>query len=98
MGMRQNVELNYSEGQPIYIYSHWDGEEDVNDSPLAHKVRAALKRHERWHDESYLARIIMAEIIRDGLDDEAGYGLAPYLMDVEFPTITVDLKAQTVNG
>lgn len=98
MGMRQNVRLSYSEGQPIYVYSHWDGDKDINGSPLANKVRRALKRHQRWDDESYLARIIIAEIIRDSIDDEAGYGVAPYEGDDNFPTIEVDLVAKTVNG
>lgn len=98
MGMRQNVKLTYSEGAPIYVYSHWGGGEDPNNSPLAEKVRAALARNQRWDDESYLARIIMAEIIRDDLDDETGYGLAPYEIDPEFPTIEVNLPEQTING
>ena len=98
MGMRQNKRLDYSEGTPIYIYSHWDGDEDVNLSPLAQRVRTALARKERWGDESYLARIVMAEVIRGALDEESGYRLAPYETDPEYPTIIVDLKAQTVNG
>lgn len=96
--MRQNIKLEYSQGEPIYIYSHWDGDEDVNTSPLAKMVRKALKRKERWDDESYLARIIMSEVIRESLDSETGYGLQPYEVDPEFPTIVVDLVAKTVNG
>jgi hypothetical protein len=98
MGMRQNVKLSYQEGAPVYIYSHWDGGEDRNESPLADKVRTALSREQRWDDESYLARIIVSEIIRDHLDSETGYGIAPYECDPEFPTIDVDLAKCTVNG
>lgn len=39
----------------------------------------------------------MTEVIRDELDADAGYGLAPYDVDPEYPTIVVDLKNQTVN-
>lgn len=98
MGMRQNVRLNYSEGAPVYFYSHWDGGDDRNDSPLANKVRAALARRERWDDESYLARIIFSEIIKDEIESETGYGIAPYPIDEEFPTIEVDLSKRTING
>jgi hypothetical protein len=31
-------------------------------------------------------------------EDVTGYGIAPYCMDDEFPTLEVDMKAQTVNG
>jgi hypothetical protein len=97
MGMRQNIQLNYHDGNNVYIYSHWDGGEDPNKSPLANKVRTALARNQRWDDESYLARIIMSEVIREELDAESGYGLAPYDVDPEYPTIVVDLKNRTVN-
>ena len=98
MGMRQNVKLTYSEGAPVYVYSHWDGEDDRNNSPLAHKVRSAIARRERWDDESYLARIIISEILKKEIDGEIGYGIAPYEIDPDFPTIEVDLERKQVNG
>lgn len=107
MGMRQTVELQFgakstnSQAQgSVFIYSHWGGDEDVNSSPLAEQVRAALKRRERWGDESYLARIIFSEIVKDDIDGEAGYGLSPtaWYCDEEFPRIVVDLEDATVNG
>lgn len=104
MGMRQNIKLVYPHGEDfegkepsnIYLYSHWGGDE--GDSPLKQDLRRALSRGQRWDDEAYLARIIMAEVIRENLDDETGFGLAPYEIDPEFPTIVVDLDAQTVDG
>lgn len=94
--MRQNIKMNYSEGSPIYIYSHWGGNEPMEKSELALQLAEALRRKERWDDESYLARIIMAEVLREHLDDETGFGLSPYEIDPEFPTITVDLTKNTV--
>ncbi len=40
----------------------------------------------------------MAEVLRDSLDEETGYGLAPYEIDPQYPTIEVDLKNKTVNN
>ena len=110
MGMRQAVQVQFPArdehkredmGNSIYIYSHWGGDDDVNNSPLAQQVRAALAKRERWDDESYLCRMIISQIVKDaGIDDPTGVGIAPddgYL-DEEFPRIVVDLAAQTVNG
>lgn len=107
MGMRQTVELQFgtkSDKQEqqgsIYIYSHWGGDDDINNSPLAQQVRQGLSRRERWGDESYLARIIFSEVIKDDIESDTGYGLCPsaWYCDEEFPRIVVDLTAETVNG
>ena len=94
MGMRRNIALDYgAEAGKIYLYTHWgaEGLEDV----LAH----ALDRgRERWGDDSYLARIIFTDMTTEVGDDLTGYGLAPYECDPEFSTLTVDLKAHTVNS
>ena len=93
MGMRRNIALDYGEQRKIYLYTHWGAEslEDV--------LRAALIRgRSRWDDPPYLARIIFSEMIQDEVLDTAGYGIAPYVMDDEFPTIEVDLEKQTVGG
>lgn len=99
MGMRQNIALIF-EGTTgtIYVYSHWGGGPTRRDSELHARLKKALARKERWDDEGYLARIIISEVIRDALDEETGYGIQPYEVDPEFPTIKVDLAKQTVNG
>lgn len=99
MGMRQNIEMTF-QGQSgkVYIYSHWGGGSTKKDSALHAALKKALQRKQRWNDEAYLARIIVSEVIRDSLDEETGYGIAPYETDPEFPTIKVDLEKQTVNG
>lgn len=99
MGMRQNIRIDYQKEQDekpksIYIYSHWDG-----DGPLKEKLKQALIRgKERWHDESYLTRIIFSEIIRDDIDGLTGYGLAPYEIDPEYPTIIINMDNLTVDN
>ena len=98
MGDRGNVIFKYQDGNKIYFYTHWGG------SSLKETVRQALIRgKERWQDESYLARIVFCEMLdteqgQDSLEDLTGLGIAPYEVDNENPLVTVDTKAQTVNG
>lgn len=76
----------------IYFYTHWGAE------GLEEVLAGALKRGKsRWNDESYLARIIFTDMTADAGDDITGYGIAPYCMDDQYPTLVVDMKAQTVN-
>ena len=96
MGDRGNVVFKYEDKNKIYFYSHWGG------SNLKETVRQALIRgKERWNDESYLARIVFCQmLIGSGspLEELASFGIAPYEVDNEHPLVTVDTKAQTVNG
>ena len=93
MGMRRNIALNYGGPRRIYLYTHW-GAEHLEDT-----LRDALVRgRSRWADPEYLARIIFSEMIKDEVLDTTGYGLAPHVMDDEFPTIEVDLRNQAVGG
>ena len=83
--MRRNIALDYGDERKIYLYTHWGAEhlEDV--------LREALIRgRSRWDDPPYLARIIFSEMIQDEVLDTTGYGIAPYVMDDEFPTIEID--------
>ena len=92
MGNRGNVVFKYEDGNKIYFYSHWGG------SGLKEIVRQALIRgKDRWSDESYLARIVFCEMIKDEVLVTTGYGIAPYEVDNEHPLVVVDTKAQTVN-
>lgn len=96
MGDRGNVIFKYEDGNKIYFYSHWGG------NGLKEVVRKALIRgKERWGDDSYLARIVFCQMLieeRATLEDLTGFGIAPYEVDNEHPLVTVDIKAQTVNG
>jgi hypothetical protein len=106
MGMRRNIALDYGakeiavEGQKepvkveqkIYLYTHWGAE------GLENVLAQSLDRaRERWGDDCYLGRIIASDMFKDAEQDITGYGLAPFVMDDEFPTLEVDLEAQTVN-
>src|SRR3990167_4589370 len=92
MGDRGNVVFKYTDGNKVYFYTHWSG------SSLKQTVQDALKRgKERWDDESYLARIVFSEMIKDDVMDLTGYGIAPYEMDMG-ELVEVDTKLKTVNG
>jgi len=90
MGDRRHVILRYSNGRDIYLYTHWGGSE------LPKTVQNVLKRKERWDDETYLARMIFSEMIKDEIDSPTGYGLAPFEMETEYDDILVYLEDNTV--
>lgn len=92
MGVRQDVKLEYGEKQEIYLYSHWDEPEILKE-----KIAKVLNRKQRWNDAPYLARMIFSAIIKEAIDDETGYGLAPYEMGEDEPII-INLNDNTVNG
>jgi hypothetical protein len=93
MGDRRNIELKYSTGESIYLYTHWCG------SDLPNTLASALDRgRDRWSDESYLARVIFSEMVKRDVLGVTGYGIAPYEIDPQSPTLVVDLKGMTVNS
>ena len=93
MGMRRNIALDYGEEKKVYLYTHWDAE------GLEQTLAESLERGRgRWGDDSYLARVIFTDMTKDAGEDITGYGLAPYVMDDEFPTLDVSLRTKMVNG
>ena len=103
MGKRRNVKLEYGTNtietnesihpHAIYFYTHWDA------LHMPQKLQNALIRgKERWNDESYLARIIFSDLIKGEEMDITGYGIAPYEMDPNYPTIIVNLTNNTVDN
>lgn len=90
--MSTNIRMIYSEGNDVYVYSHWGGPE------FKERVRKALNRHTRWDDESYLAAIIIREVFRDEIETDTGFGVSPYSEEEDHQTTVVDFAAKTVNG
>lgn len=96
MGDRGNIQLVYGQGQPpIYLYTHWRGTDLPNIVANALKSRSGRAR---VHDPDYLARIIFSAMIKDEVESDAGYGIAPYRMDHNHPDIVVNLVERTVDG
>ena len=103
MGMRRNIALQFetaseeddkNETKTIYLYTHW-GAEGLEDQ-LAEVLNRDIARA-RWNDHAYLARIITSNLLKGTENSETGYGLSPYEIDPEFPTLRVDLQNKTVN-
>lgn len=72
MGDRANLTLKYPEGE-VNVYVHWLGSE------LPTILANALDRgRDRWRDESYLARVIVSQIVFEaGIGDVTGVGIQP---------------------
>jgi hypothetical protein len=93
MGNRGNIVMHYEDGNKIYFYSHWGGDQET----LKAVITNALQRSkDRWEDEPYLSRIIFSEMIKNDINGTTGYGITPYITD-GIATIVIDLKNQTVN-
>lgn len=90
MGCRGNIQIQFSNKKSIYFYTHWRGDS------IREVVQAALRRRQRWGDESYLARMIFCELVKGHESEESGYGIAPYIPDNEHPIVKVIPRTQTV--
>ena len=91
MGDRGNLVMVESTGKEIYFYTHWDGYN------LPSILQAALKRGKgRWEDETYLARIILSEMIQHSVLDNTGYGISTYETDKNHANIYVKSTTKQV--
>jgi len=92
MGCRANVFIKESgeETKGVFLYTHWGGEELVED------VQRALSKRWRWDDYSYLARIIFCEMIKGEEDQETGFGISCLVGDGGHRIIRIDCDAGTV--
>lgn len=91
MGDRGNIKFVYENKKEIFFYTHWKGTE------LPAILQSALQRGKgRWDDESYLARIIFSEMVKDEVLEETGYGITPCIYDNEHDILTVIPKHRFV--
>lgn len=91
MGDRSNIVIHQSNGDRVYLYGHWMGEDSIN------VVWDVLSIGARWNDESYLARMMFSEMTHGAYDCETGFGIsANYPPDNEYPFIVLYPKDQTV--
>lgn len=90
--------LNASDGDNIYFYTHWGGDDDINQCDLAQGVRNALRdNRDRFDDESIIASQILMSLYRASREI---YCIAPSpeRLDEEFPRVVIDLGSKRVNG
>jgi hypothetical protein len=92
MGDRNNIKITYRTGDSVYLYSHWGGSE------LGDIVRSALAESARVSDESYFARVLFSRMIRDDIDGETGFGIAPYAPDQDYGNKMIHIDYNTKPG
>jgi hypothetical protein len=92
MGDRSNIAITYRGGETIYLYGHWLGQENQR------IVAEAIREGRRTSDESYFVRILFSKMVKNDIDGETGFGIAPYKVDEDYgnPTVSVDFRDQTV--
>lgn len=69
MGDRAMAEIKTEDGS-LYVYTHWGGRDFPDDVK-----RAILQARSRWDDDPYAVRIIVDQLIKEGRDQETGFGL-----------------------
>jgi hypothetical protein len=91
MGDRGNIAVKQSNGQ-VWFYGHWSGYR------LKNAVQDALKKRERWTDQSYLARIIFDQFTpaKDHGVVTTGFGISTSITDNEHDIVVVDIPNQRV--
>jgi hypothetical protein len=95
MGDRGNIcvrQRSYPGELPahVWLYAHSGG----RDLPVT--LRTALRRKQRWDDETYLARIIFCMMLGSA-SDLSGFGISTRMTDNQCPILLVDCRKKTVS-
>ena len=91
MGDRATFVFEQSDGNTIYLYGHWAGDQMMNNLATAID-RASV----RWGDEAYATRIAISQIIGDQWNQELSWGISTYFGDSEHSVPVVNWTNQTV--
>lgn len=91
MGNRANFGFRQGNGDTIFLYSHWGGE-----NMMARLADAIIAANPRWHDESYATRIAISTMIGEEWNQEYGWGIATYIGDNEHSVPVVEWCTQRV--
>jgi len=92
MGDRGNIVIRQGKDnrEDVWFYTHWRG------SDIREVVATTLRRHERWSDGIYLARMIFCELVKGSETEATGFGISTQLGDNEYPILVVDTEQQKV--
>lgn len=92
LGDRGNIAVLQSDGDQVWLYSHWGGTE------LPERLQDGLAAGRgRWNDEPYLTKIIFGYAVpNDNWQEETGYGISCRMQDNEHPINVVDIPKQRV--
>lgn len=89
MGERSNIKVRYSTGESVYLYGHWMGSDNMN------IVLDAYNESGRVTDEAYFTRVLFSRMIEHDVQGETGFGIAPYVIDNQYPIAVVDYYSST---
>lgn len=95
MGSPGNIEIRYLTStaekpyEAVCFYTHWLV------ASLPEIVQRAIRRDVRWHDPTYLARIVFCELVKGNENGETGFGIAPYAENGGI-AIVIDMPSQSI--
>jgi hypothetical protein len=89
MGDRSNIVVQEANGNRVWLYGHWMGEDSIR------IVRNVLDKRERWEDAPYLARMLFGSMIAGDLAGSTSYGISTTMCDNEYPIIILEPHTQT---
>jgi hypothetical protein len=89
MGDRSNIVVQEENGNRIFLYGHWMGEDSIN------VTRDVLALRDRWNDSPYLTRMLFEKMIEGNIDKTTGFGISTSMCDNEYPIIVLEPSTQT---
>jgi len=89
VGDRSNIVVQESNGNRIWLYGHWMGEDSIK---IVHDV---LLQRVRWSDSPYLTRMLFEKMIEGAYDKDTGFGISTTMGDNEYPIIVLEPSTQT---
>lgn len=94
MGDRANFGLRQVDGNTIFVYGHWAGENML--AKFANALDAAQARTP--HDEAYANRIIISQLVGEDWAGTLGWGVTiNYMPDNEHKVPVYDFSDDTVS-
>jgi len=91
MGERSNIIIENHNGQRVYLYGHWMGDESAS------VVSDVLDKGLRWDDSSYLTRMLFDRMTEGASDKETGFGISTFLCDWNYPSIVLNCETQLIH-
>lgn len=94
MGDRANFGLRQIDGNTLFVYGHWAGDNML--AKFAHALDACQARAP--HDEAYANRIIISQLVGEDWDGTLGWGVTiNYMTDNEHKVPVYDFSTDEVS-
>jgi len=93
MGERGAVQFLFEDGQSVYLYTHWQGD---NLRELVQRGLKGVAAADRFHDPAYAVHTMMA-MMWEGDSYLQGWGVSPFEpAGLEHPLVVVDFPMNLV--